>query len=205
MALDLKSKEVEELFSAATKKIDDSIKANNHLLNKEIEQAKQSILEIAQISKLQLEANKTCFNQYTQLIENIKKQFNNKIRNCSEQTVIQLENVRSKYENNLDDVRDLKKLTTRALKECLNKKDNIKLCVETENKTAHEKYRNLLEKLKNSSNNSIETIDQVLKSANLCLKNAQIEVTKTLPEIIEKTTNCIKYSNVSFSSTYIYN
>ncbi|XP_043480288.1 uncharacterized protein PFB0765w-like [Leptopilina heterotoma] len=195
LALDLKTKEAEELFSAATKKIEDSIKASNQFLNKEIEQSKQSILQLMQISQHQFDSHKNCMNQYNRNIESVKKQFNNKIRDCSEKTLIQLETIRSNYENNLDQVRDLKKLTTRALKECLNKKESIKNCVETENQTAHEKYSKLLDKLKSSSNDSIETIDQVLKSANICFKNAQIEVQKTIPGIIEKMSNCIKQSN----------
>lgn len=198
LALDLKTKESEELFSAATKKIEDSIKASSQFLNKEIEQSKESILHLMQISHHENDSHKNCMNQYIRNIESVKKQFNNKIRDCSEKTLIELETVRSNYENNLDQVRDLKKLTTRALKECLNKKENIKVCVETENQTAHEKYRKLLDKLKSSSNDSIETIDQVLKSANICFKNAQNEVQKTIPEIIEKMSNCIKQSNVSF-------
>lgn len=198
LALDLKSKEVEELFSAATKKVEDSIKSSNQFLNKEIEQAKQSILMVAKISELQLESHETCLSKYNQNVESIKKRFTNKIRDCTEKTVFELETVRSKYENDLDQVRDLKKLTTRALKECLNKNDNIKMCVETQNKTAHEKYQNLLEKLKTSSNDSIEIIDQLLKTASVCFKNAEIEVAKAIPKIIEETTNCIKLSNVSF-------
>ncbi|XP_033229542.1 uncharacterized protein PFB0765w-like [Belonocnema kinseyi] len=194
LTLDSKSKETEDFFSSATKKIEESLKNSTQFMSKEVAHAKKSVLQLAKISEIQLESYSGCVNQYNEDIRNIKKTYNEKIKSCTEKTVIGVETIRSKYENDLQDVRDLKKLTTRALKECLDKKSNIKHCIDDKMKSAHDRYKHTLQNLQEASNSSKKSVLKLLKIASICHENAQSDILKNLPKIVEKTIICIKNS-----------
>ena len=191
LTLDSKSKEADDLFTSATRKIEESLKKSNQFLNKEVDHAKKSVLNLAKITDNQLDSYSTCVNHYNKEIQNIKKKFSDKIKTCTEKTVIGIETVRSKYENDLQAVRDLNKLTNRALKECLAKKGNIQACIDEKTKTANDKYKHMLEHLQEASKSSKQSVVQLLKTASVCYENAQKEVIENLPEIVEKTKICI--------------
>lgn len=198
ITLDSKSKETEEFFSSATKKIEESLKKSTQFLNKEVAHAKKSVLQLAKISENQLEIYSGCVNQHNEEIQNIKKIYSDQIKSCTEKTVIGVETIRSKCENDLQDVRDLKKLTTRALKECLDKKGNIKYCIDEKMKSAHDRYKRILENLQKASNSSTKSVVELLKIASVCHENAQSEFLKNLPKIVEKTKICIENSKVFY-------
>ena len=196
LTLELKSQEVENLFSSATRNLDKSLKSSNQFLNKEIDYATKSLLILSKISESKFKSYQTCSDQYNDEIVKIGRKFTEKIKSCTEKTVIGLETIRSNHESDLQEARDLKISTTRELKNFQIKKDNIKSCIDIQITTTNEKYKKILDKLQKASELSNKSVVELLKTANLCYENAQSQVTRALPEIIEKTKTCIEKSKV---------